>query len=581
MSLQPSASSSSSGFIPFPLQTGGQIQSNMALDSFLTQHDDPPNAYTFGQPMYPSTSQRQPELEQVQEWGFGEAPGSFLARMQTIQFDNANSDALRSPVQQRFTSSRRSTLSIPTPATPSTSTLTTGTTASECMSRQSSTCNDAFSHPMMLNNSNTSFLSDSSELSQDLYSYYSKETDQNQLVNGAGAGIYCQDSLPFLQSDGLSNPFPSVIQPEDMQRTESTQSNRSSTSTSSSSSSSSSSSRSRDALQKQNQLAARKLAPKAGSEEDLTSHRSSAKVVPIKSKDGMDDKSVAPIPKTPYQRPKHDKVICTLCNDYPEGFRGAHELGRHQDRQHKVMVKKFMCIEPRDGIKSQFKPVTSLSKCKACNQQKKMYGAYYNAAAHLRRAHFVPKSRGRGKSAKTDERSEKRGGKGGGDWPPMAELKRWMTEVDVKADATTQAEDEESENEDIGNDYNEDLSNLTSNNSNVGAMNIDKSLLYSQDTTMYDAYTSSAASSYGVQNMNMQFNLPFDSVQQNDVNVAMLYPSGQTSPSFDSSSALMSDNMYFDTVSHQPFATTSTHYHQVSQNFEDVGSESLFYYERL
>ncbi|KAL2126007.1 hypothetical protein VTI74DRAFT_1961 [Chaetomium olivicolor] len=57
-------------------------------------------------------------------------------------------------------------------------------------------------------------------------------------------------------------------------------------------------------------------------------------------------------------------------------------------------------------------PVIPLSKCKACVTQKR-YGAYYNAAAHLRRAHFNPH----------------RGGKASGDWPPMSILKDWMREV--------------------------------------------------------------------------------------------------------------------------------------------------------
>ena len=45
----------------------------------------------------------------------------------------------------------------------------------------------------------------------------------------------------------------------------------------------------------------------------------------------------------------------------------------------------------------------------------------------LRRAHFNPRKRGR--KAKTE--AEKRGGKGGGNWPPMDILKeRWMREIE-------------------------------------------------------------------------------------------------------------------------------------------------------
>jgi len=85
---------------------------------------------------------------------------------------------------------------------------------------------------------------------------------------------------------------------------------------------------------------------------------------------------------------------------------------------------------PSDG-KQHNEPVVPLSRCKACQQQRKKYGAYYNAGAHLRRAHFVPKPKGRGKTKPaTTTEVESRGGKGGGDWPPMEELKCWMKEVE-------------------------------------------------------------------------------------------------------------------------------------------------------
>jgi hypothetical protein len=128
-----------------------------------------------------------------------------------------------------------------------------------------------------------------------------------------------------------------------------------------------------------------------------------------------------------YQRPKHDRVYCKLCDSHQEGFRGKQELKRHVDREHKALVKKWVCEEPKDDLNHP-KPVIPLLKCKACGQQKK-YAAYYNAAAHLRRAHFKPKAKGRTKGNKADD-LEKRGGKGGGDWPPMSELKYWMKQVE-------------------------------------------------------------------------------------------------------------------------------------------------------
>jgi hypothetical protein len=67
---------------------------------------------------------------------------------------------------------------------------------------------------------------------------------------------------------------------------------------------------------------------------------------------------------------------------------------------------------------------TFLSNCKACRNGKS-YGANYNAAAHLRRAHFNPCKNRRGGRGK---KSEGRGGMGGGNYPPMEMLKNWMYE---------------------------------------------------------------------------------------------------------------------------------------------------------
>jgi len=93
-------------------------------------------------------------------------------------------------------------------------------------------------------------------------------------------------------------------------------------------------------------------------------------------------------------------------------------------------VKKFVCITPT-SLHDLPKPVVPLSKCKACTQQRKQYGAYYNAAAHLRRAHFRPKAKGRSKSSSKADDPTKRAGKGGGNWPTMEDLKPWMMEVEV------------------------------------------------------------------------------------------------------------------------------------------------------
>ena len=132
-----------------------------------------------------------------------------------------------------------------------------------------------------------------------------------------------------------------------------------------------------------------------------------------------------------YQRPPLRRVYCLKCNEYPEGFRGEHELRRHNDAKHASLVKRWVCTEPPSPISDSPLPVVPLSKCKACVTQKK-YGAYYNAAAHLRRAHFHPN----------------RGGKASGDWPPMNILKDWMREVRQSIDMNDQDQEDSSADED-------------------------------------------------------------------------------------------------------------------------------------
>ncbi|KAF7557396.1 hypothetical protein G7Z17_g648 [Cylindrodendrum hubeiense] len=129
-----------------------------------------------------------------------------------------------------------------------------------------------------------------------------------------------------------------------------------------------------------------------------------------------------------YGSAKHRKIFCDLCDEHPEGFRGDHELRRHINAKHESVVKKFVCRDPADvGLVSEVQAINPLSKCKACVAGKQ-YGAYYNAVAHLRRAHFKSKTR----RIKKETNHAKRGPKSGGDWPPISELKLWFTEIFVK-----------------------------------------------------------------------------------------------------------------------------------------------------
>lgn len=141
------------------------------------------------------------------------------------------------------------------------------------------------------------------------------------------------------------------------------------------------------------------------------------------------------------QRRKQAKVYCHHCQEHPGGFRGAHELQRHLNSKHSSTVNKWICRDPADVGVDTVRPENPLKGCKSC-ESNKHYAAYYNAAAHMRRAHFAPKPKeGRTRNKTIIPKEEKRGGSAGGMWPCMDVLKEWMVVVTVKVDLSAKIED--------------------------------------------------------------------------------------------------------------------------------------------
>lgn len=192
------------------------------------------------------------------------------------------------------------------------------------------------------------------------------------------------------------------------------------------------------------------------------------------------------------------------------------------------MVKKWVCIEPQQCGPDVPQPVVPLKKCKACNSQKKKYGAYYNAAAHLRRAHFRPKTtKGRAKTSKADN-TQKRGGTAGGDWPSMAELKYWMMEVEETATdyqlsaAEQQVADDDDDDEAF--DYDDALMSAhTMNSTSSGSFDTPYTTVSDASFDIYPSPTSNELYSMP----NMQFDS--SSSHQQSIDSSMNYTSSQNS----------------------------------------------------
>ncbi|KAF2442280.1 hypothetical protein P171DRAFT_523127 [Karstenula rhodostoma CBS 690.94] len=418
------------------LSTDNSLQrSSSNMPNWQSSFDDQSSAYVFSD----ASMSRQQTLQPINTVEY--SPDDYVNFIETS--DNAQLPLSQphhqpqlqlTPNNQWMPSLDRSA----SPSTPSTALLTPVTLSSNSMSRQSSF--------------NPQFADDFSMLRSDSQMYPILPEDGSisfppdvNLVQKSISGH--ADNLHFLSSTGFTGlpsetSFLSPVAPvssasvhalvpqegepclvEDMRRSASTSSTSASDSDASYASASPDRFHTRHVRREREiiaQAGSCKIAPKAVPSAPQTKSASpNAQMMRIQSEDGS-SRHVGVISKAPYVRPQHPKILCPHCDERREGFRGTHELDRHVARAHTAVRKGFICVAP--AFDKNF-----LSGCKHC-RSKKVYGAYYNAAAHLRRAHFHPRKRGR--KGKNDE---KRGGIGGGDDPPMDYLKQhWIREIEVE-----------------------------------------------------------------------------------------------------------------------------------------------------
>ncbi|KAF3001222.1 hypothetical protein E8E13_001881 [Curvularia kusanoi] len=391
----------------------------------------------------------QASLQAIPETTVEYTPGDYVntcieASSPSVPFRNMNMQVQLTP--QWCQSSDCST----SPSTPQTALMTPVTQSSNAMSRQGSLNPNFLDESSLRVQSDLSFMPILPEDSQ--LSFPSSCFDGSKLVDSnflSFTGPMASEPVvfpAFSSSSSSSLPVPhasahALASPEQQSPQNASylaEDMRRSTSHSSESGASIVSTRSSFSRQSRREreinaaAASRPLAPKQGGE--LSSAHpistspdpSSAQLAQIRASDGS-SKTVGVLHKTPYVRPSHPKIMCVHCNERPDGFRGTHELDRHIARAHAAVRKGFICVAPSFDAKF-------LDNCKHC-RNKKVYGAYYNAAAHLRRAHFHPRKRGR--KGKNDE---KRGGIGGGDHPAMDWLKQhWIRELEVPNNTKAQS----------------------------------------------------------------------------------------------------------------------------------------------
>ncbi|KAF4968660.1 hypothetical protein FZEAL_10357 [Fusarium zealandicum] len=420
-----SVSNRSDSQMPFS-QTGNPIAplTNASIDRFCASHDEPANQSLQG------SSERLPSVQENQPLSIGMDPEDFLkqwpesqqgSQQGSQQFDSSFSSLSYNLAPGNSFSSLSSNVPCSYPMSSACPSMISGPSAAEAASpltRQNSSFDSIGAGMTRMESSQSQaadgfFAPDLSPGSANMYCNGKQYRSEHDLF-GLGANLSSMPAQQYATCNGKS--FLASPDSADMERSASNTSMSSVRSTASN------------------------LERRAKEARERVLHAAKTIALAPKPKEGM-NKSHAnsaarkeakmPVNKSNYQRPKHPKVYCDQCTEHPDGFRGDHELRRHVNAKHEGVVKKFICRDPATvGIETKVKAVNPLSKCKACTSGKE-YGAYYNAAAHLRRTHFKPKTPRGKKGANVDE---KRGGKGGGDWPPMSELKAWFVETKVKVD---------------------------------------------------------------------------------------------------------------------------------------------------